>query len=69
MAYLEDFDCPKCGKHIHMQSRSNRGLCGECEKDERLSYPAADVFSNAPLALIQTDLEAKVRTLEWVLKK
>jgi hypothetical protein len=35
--------------------------------DERLSYPAASVFVNAPLALIQTDLEAKRRILQWVL--
>lgn len=37
--------------------------------DERLSYEPANVFSNAPLALIQTDLEARKHILEWVLDK
>lgn len=40
----------------------------ELKSDERLSYPPADVFSNAPLALIQVELEAKVKALEWVLQ-
>jgi len=40
------------------------------EDDERLArYSSADVFSNAPLALIQVELEAKATTLRWVLDK
>lgn len=39
----------------------------ELESDERLSYPPAIVQINAPLALIQTEIEAKVRILKWVL--
>jgi hypothetical protein len=39
----------------------------EIASDERLSYPPALVFSNAPLALIQTDLCASVEILQWVL--
>jgi hypothetical protein len=35
--------------------------------DERLSYPPAEIFSNAPLALIQVELETERRTLQWVL--
>ena len=36
--------------------------------DERYSYPPADIFINAPLALIQVDMKARVRVLEKILK-
>ncbi len=39
----------------------------EAEKDERLWYKPADVFINAPLALIQVELKAVCRTLRDVL--
>lgn len=42
-------------------------LLKEVESDERLSYPKATVFENAPLALIQLGLETQVATLKWVL--
>jgi hypothetical protein len=32
----------------------------ELEQDERLSYPPADVFSNAPLALVQATIKAQL---------
>ena len=37
-------------------------------KDERFWYEPANVFSNAPLALIQTELSAEFRTLCFVLE-
>ena len=37
------------------------------ESDERLHYPTADVFSNAPLALIQVSLESQRDILKWIL--
>jgi hypothetical protein len=40
----------------------------ELQADERVNYPPADVFSNAPLALIQTELDSMIKALEWVLK-
>ena len=40
----------------------------ETESDERLGYPTATVFANAPLALIQTQLETLRSTLKWVLE-
>jgi hypothetical protein len=42
-------------------------MIDEIKSDERLSYPPANVFSNAPLALIQMGEEAKLHALEWVL--
>lgn len=39
------------------------------EADERLSYEPAKVEVNAPLALVQVNLQAKVDTLKWVLKE
>ena len=39
----------------------------EIRADARYNYPAANVFSNAPLALIQVEMKAQVRILEWVL--
>jgi hypothetical protein len=39
----------------------------ELKSDERLSYPAATVFANAPLALTQMGLEAELHCLEWIL--
>lgn len=38
------------------------------ESDDRLSYPPATVFENAPLALAQCGLENQRRALKWVLK-
>ena len=35
--------------------------------DERISYKTADIFSNAPLALIQLSLEVELHTLQKVL--
>lgn len=37
------------------------------EKDDRLGYPAATVFENAPLALVQCGLENQRRVLKYVL--
>lgn len=37
-------------------------------KDERLYYPAATVFENAPLALIQLSMETQIHALQSVLK-
>lgn len=37
------------------------------EEDDRLHYPTATVWENAPLALIQTNLEARRDVLRWVL--
>jgi hypothetical protein len=39
----------------------------EIQSDERISYPTANVFVNAPLALIQTGLESTLATLKLVL--
>ena len=39
----------------------------EIRADARYTYPTANVFSNAPLALIQVEMKAQVRILEWVL--
>ena len=36
--------------------------------DERLHYKAADVYINAPLALIQVGLETERDVLRWVLR-
>jgi hypothetical protein len=37
------------------------------EADERLYYRPATVFENAPLALIQSELETWCAALRWVL--
>lgn len=37
------------------------------EADERLHYPAAGIWANAPLALVQTELRASAQILRWVL--
>ncbi len=36
------------------------------DDDERYHYPSADVFTNAPLALIQTDMEGKMMVLKRI---
>ena len=38
------------------------------EADERLHYPPATVDINAPLALVQVELESKRAILQWVLE-
>ena len=39
------------------------------QSDSRYNYPAANVFSNAPLALIQVSMKATVEALEWVMSE
>lgn len=39
----------------------------EILSDERLSYPTATVFANAPLALMQYGMEVELHTLQKVL--
>ena len=40
----------------------------EIESDERLSYPSATIDVNAPLALIQLEMETKLKMLKWILE-
>lgn len=39
----------------------------ELKTDQRMTYPHADIQINAPLALIQVDVSAKIHSLEWAL--
>jgi len=41
----------------------------EIEADELYSYPMATVSENAALALVQLEMETKVRILNWVLNE
>lgn len=41
----------------------------EIEADERYHYASASVFINAPLALIQTEMRAKMNAYKGVLEK
>jgi hypothetical protein len=65
---------PQCGvdlSWIHggimKTEKEIRSKIAEIDSDERFHYPVANVVINAPLALIQTDLEAVVAALAWVL--
>jgi hypothetical protein len=40
----------------------------EIKQDARLKGPPATVDINAPLALIQLDLESQIKALQWVLE-
>lgn len=45
-------------------------LIGEIQRhdaDERFHYPCAEIAANAPLALIQLEMEARVRLAQMVL--
>jgi hypothetical protein len=58
------------GKDFEMKSKDEiKNKLAEIEADERLHYPPATVFENAPLALIQTELEAKQNILRWALEE
>jgi hypothetical protein len=39
----------------------------EISEDERYQYDPATIFENAPLALIQLEMETEARVLAWVL--
>lgn len=41
----------------------------EIEADERYHYASASVFINAPLALIQTEMRAKMNAYKSILEK
>lgn len=43
------------------------GRINRIKEDERLSYPVATVFANAPLALIQVQLLSELNALENVI--
>ena len=45
-----------------------RGKIEQIKSDERYGYPPANVVENAPLALIQVDMKARVNILQWVLE-
>ena len=53
---------------IHLKSIITKKL-NELKDDSRYKAPCAVVFSNAPLALIQTGISAKITVLEWVLEQ
>lgn len=44
-----------------------RARLKEAKADARIDYPPADVSSNAPLALVQVELETTRDVLAWVL--
>lgn len=46
-----------------------RKRIAKIEADERYHYPPADVEINAPLALIQLEMETTVAVLKWVLEE
>ena len=50
-----------------MDKKQINARINEILADERLSYKSADIFSNAPLALIQLSLEVELHTLQNVL--
>lgn len=41
----------------------------ELELDERIHYPPASVFSNAPLAITQTSLTSELKALYFALNE
>ena len=41
----------------------------ELEADPRLKYHPASVQINAPLALIQVEIDSRISALKWVLKE
>ncbi len=57
------------GERSKMKSEKEiRKQLKKIESDKRLSYPTATIVENAPLALIQLELEMKRDTLKWVLE-
>jgi hypothetical protein len=65
-AIVEEFE--RRVRMLNIGKKQIVGRVAELNADERLGYPPADVFSNAPLALVQVQLETEVRALKWVLK-
>ena len=41
---------------------------GKILQDARTNYPPANIFSNAPLALIQTSLESRLLAFMWMIE-
>lgn len=54
---------------MDMLEKTIRAEIARLKRDERYSYPPAQVQINAPLALIQVDLKARVQALEWALRR
>jgi hypothetical protein len=60
-----------CDKYLNSNGMKTKKEIEDAIKqlrsDERLSYPTAMVHENAPLALMQLELETRIKTLKWVL--
>lgn len=41
----------------------------EIENDKRYKYPTATIVENAPLALVQLEMESFIGILKWVLRE
>lgn len=50
-----------------MKEKQIQARIKEILSDERLSYKTATVFANAPLAMIQLQMETELHTLQKVL--
>ena len=50
------------------EEKQIRERLASVESDGRLRQPIATVFENAPLALIQLEMETESRVLRWALK-
>lgn len=61
------FDGKKWKKILTDLETRIRIKINEIKKDERLTYAPAHISTNAPLALIQTMLEAQLHVLETML--
>jgi len=46
-----------------------QNMIDKLKSDSRLKSPTANIQINAPLALIQLELESKISTLKWALKE
>lgn len=51
------------------EEKTIKKMLKRLEADERLKYPTATIVENAPLALIQLEMESKIGVLKWVLHK
>lgn len=64
----EVFPVETGGMKMRSEEEVRRKL-NETRSDKRLPPPCATVFENAPLALIQLELETKIEILKWFLKE
>ncbi len=64
----DELDVLLCAPSFQIALKQINSRLQEIKSDDRFLVEPANVFVNAPLAIVQIQFETEKRTLEWVLR-